>query len=60
MEGFAFLDYEEGTLGVTEEMADRVVSLPCYPELSEAAVERVASVLNAATQAVQHATKTAA
>ena len=60
MEGYAFLGYQAGSLPITEQMAERIVSLPCYPELSEAAVRRVASVVNLATQAGTHATKIAA
>ncbi len=60
MEGFAFLDYEQGSLPITEAMSERVVSLPCYPELSQSAVRCVAAVVNAATQTSQHVRKTAA
>lgn len=41
MRGYAHLDYREGQFPVTEEAAKRVFSLPMYPYLSDAEVDRV-------------------
>ncbi len=46
MQGYAFLGYAAGSLPHTEAAAERILSLPCYPELSAEAVERVATVAN--------------
>jgi dTDP-3-amino-2,3,6-trideoxy-4-keto-D-glucose/dTDP-3-amino-3,4,6-trideoxy-alpha-D-glucose/dTDP-2,6-dideoxy-D-kanosamine transaminase len=46
MPGYAFLGYGAGSLGETERLAARVMSLPCYPELLPEAVLRVCSVAN--------------
>jgi aminotransferase EvaB len=46
MPAYEFLNCEEGSLPVSERMAARVLSLPCYPELPAEAVERVAKVVN--------------
>jgi aminotransferase EvaB len=46
MSGYAFLGYGTGALPVTERKAERILSLPCYPELPAESVERVAAVLN--------------
>ncbi len=51
MRGYAFLGYQAGSLPVTERAAERIVSLPCYPELSDEAAERVAAVICDARQA---------
>jgi dTDP-4-amino-4,6-dideoxygalactose transaminase len=39
-------------LSVSEDLADRVVSLPLYPELTDAEVEHVAAVLSEVALAV--------
>ncbi|MGD9723740.1 MAG: DegT/DnrJ/EryC1/StrS family aminotransferase [Pirellulales bacterium] len=44
--GYSFLDCEAGTLPQTEWAANRVLSLPCYPELSRDAIERICQVVN--------------
>jgi aminotransferase EvaB len=46
MSGYAFLGYAPGSLPHTEAASQRIVSLPCYPELPAEAVERVAAVAN--------------
>jgi dTDP-4-amino-4,6-dideoxygalactose transaminase len=46
MEGYSFLGYGEGSLGITEHFAGQVLSLPCYPELQSEAVRRVCSAVN--------------
>jgi len=46
MPAYEFLHCADGSLPVTERMAARVLSLPCYPELPTEAVERVARVVN--------------
>ncbi len=51
MRGYEFLGYRAGSLAVTEHSAERIVSLPCYPELSDEAAERVAAVICDARQA---------
>jgi dTDP-4-amino-4,6-dideoxygalactose transaminase len=47
MPAYAFLGLEEGRLPVTERLAREVVSLPFYPELSDADVDRVCDALRA-------------
>jgi dTDP-3-amino-3,4,6-trideoxy-alpha-D-glucose transaminase len=39
--GYAFLEYPAGSFPVAEKLAQELVSLPIYPELSDAQVERV-------------------
>lgn len=46
MPAYELLNVAEGSLRVSERMAARVLSLPCYPELPAEAVERVARVVN--------------
>lgn len=46
MSGYSFLGYEPGSLPHTEAAAERILSLPCYPELAPEAVERVAAAAN--------------
>lgn len=46
MRAYAFLRRENGGLPHTERAAERVLSLPCYPGLSKAAVRRTARVVN--------------
>ena len=46
MTAYRFLGYQPGDLPHTEQLAGRVLSLPCYPELSEEAVRRVAEGVN--------------
>ena len=46
MEGYAFLSVGKGALPVTEQLAHRVLSLPCFPELTFAEVERVSDAVN--------------
>jgi dTDP-4-amino-4,6-dideoxygalactose transaminase len=43
---YAFLNCRAGDLPVTERMADCILSLPCYPELSHDAVRAVCQVVN--------------
>jgi len=50
MAAYAFLGYQAGDLPMTERAADTVLSLPLYPELSEAAVHQVIAVLGAPPQ----------
>ena len=47
MRGYAFLGLAAGSLRHTEALAAEVLSLPLYPELPEASVDRVAAELNA-------------
>lgn len=42
---FDDLQYEPGELPVTERLAETVLSLPCYPELTRAEAERVAQAI---------------
>lgn len=46
--GYAQLGYGRGDLPVTEHLADHVLSLPMYPELSRDGVERVVEAVTAA------------
>jgi dTDP-4-amino-4,6-dideoxygalactose transaminase len=46
MTAYRFLGYRPGDLPQTERLAGQVLSLPCYPEISEDAVRRVAEVVN--------------
>jgi dTDP-4-amino-4,6-dideoxygalactose transaminase len=46
MDAYRFLGYEKGSLRVTETAADRILSLPLYPELPIEAVEEVCSIVN--------------
>jgi aminotransferase EvaB len=52
MPAYRFLNYELGSLPVTEQAASQVLSLPCYPELSVEAVQTVCSAVNQAIQEV--------
>jgi dTDP-4-amino-4,6-dideoxygalactose transaminase len=42
---FAQFGYKKGDLPTTERLADRVLSLPMYPELKEESIEKIAVVL---------------
>ncbi len=44
---YAALGYPPGSLPVTEDLAGRILSLPMYPELSQAEIELVAEVIHA-------------
>jgi aminotransferase EvaB len=46
MSGYQFLGHDAGALPITEAKAERILSLPCYPELSTEAIERVAATIN--------------
>lgn len=46
MRGYDFLGYPAGSLPITERAAQRVLSLPCYPELDHEAVRRICSTVN--------------
>ncbi len=43
---YAYLKYAPGDLPITSEIAKRIISLPIYPELNEAQVQRVREVLS--------------
>jgi dTDP-4-amino-4,6-dideoxygalactose transaminase len=45
---YASLDYQRGDLPVTEALAERVLSLPMFPELTEEQINRVAEAVTAA------------
>jgi dTDP-4-amino-4,6-dideoxygalactose transaminase len=45
MRAYTFLGYEPGSLPVTEALSEEVLSLPLYPELDEASVDRVCEAL---------------
>jgi len=47
MRGYAFLEVAAGSLPHPEALAEQVLSLPLYPELTEASIDRVATELNA-------------
>jgi dTDP-4-amino-4,6-dideoxygalactose transaminase len=44
-EAYESLGYERGRFPITEQAADRIVSLPMYPELTSESVERVAKAV---------------
>ena len=46
MSGYGFLGYGPGDLPVTERLAGRILTLPCFPELSREAVLRVCDAVN--------------
>lgn len=48
---FADLGFGPGALPVTEELAGRILSLPMFPELTRAEVERVAAAIRTGVQA---------
>lgn len=50
---YEYLGLERGSLPVTERVADEVMSLPLYPEMTEAQVEEVAEALRSLVQARQ-------
>ncbi|MHB8881572.1 MAG: DegT/DnrJ/EryC1/StrS family aminotransferase [Thermodesulfovibrionales bacterium] len=45
-EAVSFLGYKKGDLPVAEEAAERVLSLPVYPELEEASIRETAAIIN--------------
>lgn len=45
-EAVSFLGYKKGDFPVAEEAAERVLSLPIYPELPEEAVKEIAALIN--------------
>jgi aminotransferase EvaB len=46
MRGYSFLGYREGSLPRTEALAETILSLPMYPELPEASVDKVCAELD--------------
>ncbi len=48
---FADLGYKRGSLPVTERLCDEVLTIPMFPELTDAEVERVCAALRAFTAA---------
>ncbi|MCH8083417.1 MAG: DegT/DnrJ/EryC1/StrS family aminotransferase [Myxococcales bacterium] len=51
MEAYDRLGYRDGDLPISERASERVLSLPLYPGLGEAAVDRVIATISAAAQA---------
>jgi aminotransferase EvaB len=45
---YRFLGYDDDALAITARACERVLSLPCYPELSHDAVRRICRAVNAA------------
>ena len=45
MTGYSYLGYKEGSLPITEDMANQIFSLPMYPELSKINQKKVISSL---------------
>lgn len=45
MRGYEFLGHKVGSLPITEHAAKRILSLPCYPELTDDEVRRVAEAV---------------
>jgi dTDP-4-amino-4,6-dideoxygalactose transaminase len=46
MPAYSALGYEVGSLPITEHAAERIISLPCYPELSPARVRDICEIVN--------------
>jgi dTDP-4-amino-4,6-dideoxygalactose transaminase len=46
MAGYQFLGYRRGELPNSERLAEQILSLPCYPELTRQMVARVCEVVN--------------
>ena len=46
MQAFDFLGYKEGDFPVSEELADRILSLPMFPEITDEQVEEVAEAIS--------------
>lgn len=46
MRAYQFLNYHVGDFPIVESLAERVISLPCYPGLSPEIVDRVTTVVN--------------
>lgn len=46
MSAYSALCYPVGSLPVTEHAAERIVSLPCYPELSPESVRQICDIVN--------------
>jgi dTDP-4-amino-4,6-dideoxygalactose transaminase len=44
---YAHLNYRRGDFPVTEAVADEILSLPMFPEMTEAEVERIATAIRA-------------
>jgi len=42
---YAHLDYAPGSLPITERLCSEVLSLPIFPEMSEAQIEKVVSAI---------------
>lgn len=45
-EAVSFLGYKKGDFPIAEEAAEKVLSLPIYPELPEEAVKEIAAIIN--------------
>ncbi len=45
-EAVSFLGYKKGDFPVAEESSEKVLSLPMYPELEDAAIRRIADIIN--------------
>lgn len=55
MEAYRFLGHKPGDFPVCERLANQVLSLPCFPELTESAVERVWQAVNRSDEIVSRA-----
>lgn len=45
-EAIGFLGYKKGDFPVTEEISEKVLSLPMYPDLEETSVRKIADIIN--------------
>jgi dTDP-4-amino-4,6-dideoxygalactose transaminase len=46
MRGYEFLGYRKGSLPVTEQLAEEILSLPMYPDLPEQDIDKVCTVIH--------------
>ncbi len=45
-EAIGFLGYKKGDFPVTEEISEKVLSLPMYPDLEETSIRKIADIIN--------------
>lgn len=55
MKGYRSLGYNPGDFPICERLANQVLSLPCYPELTDSDLERVSRAINRSGEIVSRA-----